>query len=369
MNIRVIAFISVFALGSSTNAAPLTSAEVTRLFNRVELLSANSAPQPAAVGDVVTGKTAVQTGDKSRAELAFSDATIARLGANSFFSFEQGTRDLDLKEGVLLLQVPKNAGGANVNTAAVSAAITGTTVLIESRSVAGVVKFLVLEGTMRLRLKGRMGESVLVSQGQMLALDPSATQLPEPVVFDIKRLVETSGLLGREFRPLGNQPFIEQAALRQRELKNKGKLINLNYGISANRNPGAQLVEINNQSTSRTDAEVSELLAQRAKVADAAALKRQAIAARRMQIAQSRGQENPPGMDAAERARMQNLIRIRTLERIRERERLRPQPVPPPVPTAPVTPPPRPQPTPPKPPITEPPINYPPTTPPPTSTP
>lgn len=356
MNTRVIAFISVFALGSSTNAAPLTSAEVTRLFNRVELLSVDSAPQPAAVGDVVTGKTAVQTGDKSRAELAFSDATIARLGANSFFSFDQGTRDLDLKEGVLLLQVPKNAGGANVNTAAVSAAITGTTVLIESRSVAGVVKFLVLEGTMRLRLKGRMGESVLVSQGQMLALDPSAAQLPEPVVFDIKRLVETSGLLGREFRPLGNQPFIEQAALRQRELKNKGKLINLNYGISANRNPGAQLVEINNQSTSRTDAEVSELLVQRAKIADAAAMKRQAIAARRMQFAQSRGQENPRGIDAAERARMQNLIRIRTLERIRERERLRPpapvspvQPVPPPRPE-----PPRPVPTPPKPPETTP---------------
>jgi len=322
------------------NAAPLDSAELTRMFNRVELLSGGAPPQPAGVGDVVTGRMALQTGDKSRAELAFTDATIARLGANSFFSFDQGTRDMDLKEGVLLLQVPKNAGGANVNTAAVSAAITGTTVLIESRSSkpdgsGGIVKFLVLEGTMRLKLKGRIGESVLVSQGQMLALDPSTSKLPEPVVFDIKRLVETSGLLGREFKPLTNQPFIKEAAFRQRELKNQGRLINLNYGIYADRNPGAQVVAINNLATSRTDAEAPELLGQ---------APRKTVPPRARAIKVATALQNRPDMTGEERARMQRLIRLRTLERIRERERLRPPeppkpPAPVPRPPAPVEPP------------------------------
>lgn len=316
------------------NADPLDSAELTRLFNRVELLSEEAPPQPAEVGDVVTGRMALQTGDKSRAELAFTDATIARLGANSLFSFDQGTRDLDLKEGVLLLQVPKNAGGANVNTAAVSAAITGTTVLIESRSSKpdgseGIVKFLVLEGTMRLKLKGMMGESVLVSQGQMLALDPSAAKLPEPVVFDIKRLVETSGLLGREFKPLTNQPFIKEAALRQRELKNKGRLINLNYGIYADRNPSAQVVEINNLATSRTDADAPQLLGQSRR----AAIPPPARATVGRKVAAAL--QNRSDITGEERVRMQRLIRLRTLERIRERERLRPPE--PPKPPAPVS--------------------------------
>ncbi|GEM_PF-671962 len=327
------------------NAAPLDSAELTRLFNRVELLSGEAPPQPAEVGDVVTGRMALQTGDKSRAELAFSDETIARLGANSFFSFDQGSRDLDLKEGVLLLQVPKDAGGANVNTAAVSAAITGTTVLIESRSSkpdgsGGIVKFLVLEGTMRLKLKGRIGESVLVSQGQMLALDPAAAKLPEPVVFDIKRLVETSGLLGREFKPLTNQPFIKEAALRQRELKNKGRLINLNYGIYADRNPSAQIVEINNLATSRTDADAPQLLGQ----ARRAAIPPPARAILGPKV--TAALQNRPDMTGEERVRMQRLIRLRTLERIRERERFRPPeppkppaPVPAPRPPIPVEPP------------------------------
>jgi len=46
----------------------------------------------------------------------------------------------------MLLRVPKNAGGAKINTAAVTAAITGTTVMLEFHK-NSYVKFIVLEGT------------------------------------------------------------------------------------------------------------------------------------------------------------------------------------------------------------------------------
>jgi hypothetical protein len=242
-------------------AGTLESAEVTRVFNQVELLAPDQSAAPAKVGDDVAGKTAVQTGGRSRAELQFNDQTIARLGANSVFSFERGTRDLNLNEGVILLEVPKNAGGATINTAAVTAAVTGTTVMIESRKDADTgkmaVKFIVLEGTMRLKLKGRMGESVLLKAGQMITLSGNADHLPEPQFVDIDRLTKTSGLMSDQFPELKNQPYIFQTTNEQKLLKKQGKLITLNYGLYGKRkNPVLQIASSTGQTTLRTDATV-----------------------------------------------------------------------------------------------------------------
>ncbi len=249
-----------FAPWAAQAAGPLQSAEVTRIFNQVDLLAPNQSATPAKVGDDVAGKTAVQTGGKSRAELQFNDQTIARLGANSVFSFERGTRDLNLNEGVILLEVPKNAGGATINTAAVTAAVTGTTVMIESRKNAdgkAVVKFIVLEGTMKLKLKGAMGESILLQAGQMVTLSGNAHHLPEPQFVDIDRLTKTSGLMSDQFTELKNQPYIFQTMNEQKVLKAQGKLITLNYGLYGKRkNPVLQAAATNGQSTFRTDATV-----------------------------------------------------------------------------------------------------------------
>ena len=98
-------------------AEGLKSAQVSRVFNDVRLVPENQAPRPAAVSDSVSGKAAVQTGTASRAELTFSDQTLTRLGANSYFSFVNGTRDMNLGSGTMLLQVPKGAGGATIDRA------------------------------------------------------------------------------------------------------------------------------------------------------------------------------------------------------------------------------------------------------------
>jgi hypothetical protein len=59
----------------------------------------------------------------------------------------------------------------------------------------GTVKLICLEGTVRLGLAGRLGESVLIGPGQMLAVAANATSLPNPVTVDVKRILKTSKLV------------------------------------------------------------------------------------------------------------------------------------------------------------------------------
>ena len=133
MSFRVRGFFilgAILAAFACANGAELKEARVTQIVRDVKLLP-NAAPaRLAVVNDPVRDGTAVRTGVESRTELMFSDATLARLGANTIFSFREGTRSLELSGGAMLLRVPKDAGGAQINTAAVTAAITGTTVII-----------------------------------------------------------------------------------------------------------------------------------------------------------------------------------------------------------------------------------------------
>lgn len=186
----------LLAVAALIHAAPLNEATVTRVVNKVEIIPANAAPQPADVGETIRGQTGVRTGSNSRAQLTFADQTLARLGANTLFSFERGTRALDLENGSILLRVPKGAGGATIRSAPVTAAITGTTVMMEySPGNPGTVKLICLEGTVRLGLAGRLGESVLIGPGQMIAVGANARSLPDPVTVDVRRILKTSKLV------------------------------------------------------------------------------------------------------------------------------------------------------------------------------
>ena len=183
-------------VAATSHAATLDQATITRVINSVEVIPTDRSPEPADIGEVVRGGTDVRTGGNSRAQLTFPDQTLARLGANTLFSFERGTRRLDLENGAILLQVPKDAGGATIRSAPVTAAITGTTVMMEhSPGNPGSVKLIVLEGTVRLSLTGKLGESVLVGPGQMIAVAANARSLPDPVTVDVKRVLKTSKLI------------------------------------------------------------------------------------------------------------------------------------------------------------------------------
>ena len=205
-------------------AGPLTSAEVTKIINRVAVIDPARGDHPAAIRDVIKDDLGLQTGEKSRSELLFQDNTLTRLGAETFFSFKTGTRDMTLEKGSMLLQVPKGLGGAKVHTAAVTAAITGTTIMMEY--IPGrYIKVLVLEGSLRLSRNGRFGDSLVLRPGKMVIMRPDAKTIPEPVDVDIKRIVKTSTLVNfPDSPPLPSMSLIQDAIEVQDRSLAKGDL-------------------------------------------------------------------------------------------------------------------------------------------------
>lgn len=208
-----VALLLLFFAARSATAAQFRQAQVTQIVKEVQLLPGQATPRSATINERVGSGTAVRTGTDSRAELTFTDQTLARLGANTLFNFNEGTRNLDLGGGAMLLRVPKGAGGAKVTTAAVTAAITGTTVLLEYHRNA-YIKLISLEGTARMYLNKRLGESVLIRPGQMLIVKPDAKTLPDPVDVDLKRLAKTC-LLITGFPPLASETLIDQEIQNQ----------------------------------------------------------------------------------------------------------------------------------------------------------
>jgi len=220
------------AAAATAAAASLKQAEFTRVINDVKVLPPSAAPVPAKVGDTVTNRSAVATGAQSRAELRFPDKTLTRLGANSVFRMDQSTRAVEVEKGVILLQVPKQLGGAQVRTAAVTAAVTGTTVLVEYTP-DGYIKIIVVEGEVDVFLNSNRRVFRTLTPGDLwITRANDASGLPLPVKIDLRRLQRTSKLLdASEFGPLGNQDEMEEALEDQAKAKLDGELLATSFRI------------------------------------------------------------------------------------------------------------------------------------------
>ena len=208
--------VAFFLCTQPSPAGPLTEAQVTKVINHVSLIDPHRGDRPAVVRDVVKDDLGVETGTQSRSELLFQDNTLTRLGAETFFSFKTGTRDMSLEKGSMLLQVPKGLGGAKIHTAAVTAAITGTTIMMEYIP-QQYIKVLVLEGSLRLSRNGLFGDSVVLKPGKMVIMRPDAKKIPDPMDVDLEHVVQTSSLVnfpGSE--PLPSTQLI-QAAIQQQQ--------------------------------------------------------------------------------------------------------------------------------------------------------
>ena len=199
------------------NAAELKKARVTQIIKDVKLLSGRAAPRPATVSEDVGQGTAVRTGVESRAELTFTDLTITRLGANTIFSFNEATRELNLGSGAILVEVPKNAPAIQIVTPAFTGGVTGGTAILEFHPGAPG-KFLILEGTGELCPKGNPSGCVTVHAGEMVMTTPEG-QISQPVQFDVSKLYQTS-LLITDFPPLPNADLILQVIDQQQQALN-----------------------------------------------------------------------------------------------------------------------------------------------------
>ena len=179
-----------------------------------------AAPRPAVVNDEVKIGSAVRTGAESRTELTFSDLTITRLGADTIFSFNEGTRELALGSGAMLVQVPRGGAEVKVTTAAVTAGITGGTMLMETHK-RSPTKCLVLEGRGRFFPTGRPDEAVILHGGEMVMMTTDG-RITRPTKFNAK-LVFTTAKLITDFDPLPNADLILAVIAEQ---ENEGMVSN-----------------------------------------------------------------------------------------------------------------------------------------------
>src|SRR2546423_10761455 len=252
--LAVVGIYSVVSIPQSI-AGPLTSAEVTKIINRVSLIDPAKGTHPALLRDVIRDDLGLQAGARSRSELLFQDNTLTRLGAETFFSFKTGTRDLTLEKGSMLLQVPKGLGGATIHTAAVTAAITGTTIMMEY-SPGQYLKVLVLEGSLRLSRNGSFGDSLILHPGKMVIMRPDAKKIPDPIDVDLAQIVRTSTLVNF---PGGNilpsMPLIQAAISGQAKELAKGTLVPTNLVMGH----GTKVILASNDQLSKTIGSVTGL--------------------------------------------------------------------------------------------------------------
>ncbi len=217
--VSIFVFICLMVVGPAVYAVQLKAARVTQVIKDVKLLGAQGAQRSAAISDDVREGTAVRTGMDSRAELTFTDLTITRLGANTVFSFNAGARQLDLGGGAVLVEVPRNAAAVKINTAAVTAAITGGTALFEYHK--GMpAKLLILEGKGQFCSKIHPDECVTVGPGEMamMTIDGRITQ---PTKFNAKLVMSTSKLIVG-FPPLANEALILEVIEQQQAEQSGG---------------------------------------------------------------------------------------------------------------------------------------------------
>ncbi len=226
-------------------SANYNSAEITRVYKDVQVLKANSTPRTAIEGLEIKPVTSVATGVDARAELRFPDRTLTRLGSNSRFTLRGESRTLDLERGVMMLQVPKNQGGAKVRTAGVTAAVTGTTLLIEYHP-GGVVKLIIIEGECVLWLNRDRSEFQTLHAGQMISMTDGADTIPSPQDIDLGKLLETSKLISANDPSQPNQQQIVDAVQVQQRLITNGDLVERNLVLP---NPGIS-IGLNNNTAS-----------------------------------------------------------------------------------------------------------------------
>ena len=184
------ALVTALSAAPTFDSATLTFIQHDVAVAELEVIETDAAGKvarrPAALNEPIAQNQAVLTGRKSRAELKLNDGTITRVGQLSSFTYGKGTRDLQLKQGSALFVVPKGMGGTTIQAGAVTAAITGTTLLVQV--FADRVLIYVYEGSVEVG-----GQAV--GAGQVITIpNGGAATLAS---FDVRRGIETAALFSK----------------------------------------------------------------------------------------------------------------------------------------------------------------------------
>jgi hypothetical protein len=267
--------VSATCIGGAVLGADLSQAVVRQKVNVVSVApNLTSEPRPAAQGAIIHDENVVRTGNESRAELEFSDLTLARLGSNSIFSFDAKARTLSFTQGAVLFSKPPNSGPIELRSGAITAAITGSTGFISNVPIGGIKKTAhpspnsrgstTMVGMLEGKLIGgaRWIDSAGREQttrfrlgpGEMLVAQPNSR--PVTVQFDIPRFLKTSPLVKGFSHPLPNAAALDRAVAEYQSDERRGFIDKTNVMVSSQ---PVQLAWVGYNSSNYIDASVAQL--------------------------------------------------------------------------------------------------------------
>lgn len=204
--------------GAGLLAANLDRAVITEVVNHVRVIDVSTKARRAArVNEEFRAPNVLRTGADSRAEMVAADHTVTRVGSNTVFSFQRDSREMNLERGSVLFQSPSGRGGGVIHTAAASAAVLGTTMIV-SATKAGTMKVMLLEGKGKVTVPD--GKSVTLRAGQLAMVLPGGRLGP---IFDFQLAMQVSAsrLVGNFRAPLPSAPKItEQVRMQDRKIRN-----------------------------------------------------------------------------------------------------------------------------------------------------
>jgi len=193
-----------------------SAATVTEAVNQVDHgLTQSTETHPAPKGTVLADGEYLKTGVKSRAELELANKTITRLGANTIFNYSAADNQVDLQTGTLLFSKPKDEKPMTIKTAAVTAAIVGTTGFIQKQGKS--IVFGLIEGSATATIDG---VDFTIHAGQLLKFTPGSP--PQILSFDVPLLLATSPLITKFPHNLPNEKYINREIAEYNDLVGRG---------------------------------------------------------------------------------------------------------------------------------------------------
>ena len=216
-----LALTAAITFTSLANAASIDRSTITQVVKDASVLQpATKGKKPARVNDIFGVPDVLRTGTDSRVEMIADDQTVTRVGANTIFSFEPEKREINLQKGSILFNSPTGKGGGTIRTAAATAAVQGTTLIVVTTQNGGF-KVLLQEGTGRVKTpKGRFRT---LKAGQMVYALPGG-ELSQALTFQLSQQVGASLLVSGFKKPLPSIAKIEAAIAKQEAQIAKGQL-------------------------------------------------------------------------------------------------------------------------------------------------
>ncbi|MCB1094218.1 MAG: hypothetical protein KDN22_01445 [Verrucomicrobiae bacterium] len=197
---------------------------------QVQVDGSTNAARPGAA---LNSSNTISTGDQSYVQFS-SENALFRAGSKTDLFLRENRNDLDLKQGIMLVSTDKSKGlgstSATVHTEEARSRVKGT--MQVSYRPQEFLKIVCIEGTVTVKLKATFGESVTITSGQMLIINPSDKRLPEPVEIDVRRLIDTAVLFSAMFPAIPWQGRIDLVVARQESLVARGAVEPTNLVIT-----------------------------------------------------------------------------------------------------------------------------------------